>query len=144
MCTLLAALVANPKAEFHVLLRGHVREQAVGLEDHAHVALVGRLAEHVLTVHEHLARVGPLEAGDDPQRRRLAAAARSEQGDELAGVNLEVEIVERDDIAEGTTKPTKLDGCHAGLFLVRDRDTGRAAAAPAEQVQSRAWPPRRR
>ena len=52
----LVALLADAETELDVLLRGHVREQAVGLEDHAHVALVGWLTEHVLAVDEHFAR----------------------------------------------------------------------------------------
>ena len=39
--------------------------------------------------------VGRLEAGDAAQRRRLAAAARAEQDEELALLDLEVEVVDR-------------------------------------------------
>ena len=91
------AFLTDAEAEFHVVLSGHVREEAVGLEDHAHVALVGGLAEHVSTIDEHLAGVGPLKTGDDPQRRGLATTARAEQGHELPGVNIEIEIVQGDD-----------------------------------------------
>jgi hypothetical protein len=55
------------------------------------------LAEHVSTIDEHLAGVGPLKTGDDPQRRGLATTARAEQGHELPGVNIEIEIVQGDD-----------------------------------------------
>ena len=40
--TRLAILFAHAKAEFNVLLRCQVREQAVRLEDHADVSAVGR------------------------------------------------------------------------------------------------------
>ena len=64
--------------------RRHVREQAVGLEDHSHVALVGRRPRDVLAVDDDAAGVGLVEAGDEAQRSRLAAPGRAEQRDELA------------------------------------------------------------
>ena len=70
--------------ELDVPLGGHVREEAVRLEDHAHVALVGRHAGHVLAGDEDPAGVRPVEAGDEPQRGRLAAPGRPEQREELA------------------------------------------------------------
>ena len=44
---------AQPKGD--VVARGQVREQAVCLEDHAHVALAGRHVLDVLAADEHLA-----------------------------------------------------------------------------------------
>ena len=43
---------AQLESELHVLLRRHVREEAVGLEHHAHVALVGRDEGDVLVAHD--------------------------------------------------------------------------------------------
>jgi hypothetical protein len=40
-----------------------------------------------------------VEAGDHPQRRRLAAAGRAEQREELAGLHLEVDVIDRDEVA---------------------------------------------
>ena len=47
---------------------------------------------------EHARRPGgePLEAGEDAQQRRLAGAARPERDDDLAGLDREVEPLERD------------------------------------------------
>ena len=59
-----------PQAEGDVVGGVHGREQAVGLEDHAHVALVRRRAGDVLAVDEDLAGRGLVEA-------RRAAAGRS-------------------------------------------------------------------
>ena len=39
-----------------------------------------------------------LEAGDHPQRGRLAAARRADEHDELAFVDLQVEVADRDDV----------------------------------------------
>ena len=44
--------------------------------------------------------VGCLEAADHPQGRRLAAAGRPEQAEELAVTNLEVDVVDGDRLAE--------------------------------------------
>ena len=48
-----------------------------------------------LTVDDHPADVGPLEAGEHAQRRGLAAARRTEQRHELTGLDVEREAVER-------------------------------------------------
>ena len=110
--TAVLRLLANLEAVLDVLLGGHVREQAVGLEDHAHVAAVRRHTRHVLAADEDAARVGLVEAGDDAQRRRLAAAARPEQRDELALAEREVDALEGGDVAEGAPQPLQLDvGC---------------------------------
>ena len=84
------------------------------------------------TVDKRFARVRPFEAGDDPQRRCLAAAARSEQGHELTGLDVEVDMVERDNRAERAAKSSELDGSHNDPSLVRDGDCGCATAASAE------------
>jgi hypothetical protein len=42
-----------------------------------------------------------LEPGDHAQRRRLAAAGRAEQTEELAVLDREARILDRDEIAEG-------------------------------------------
>src|SRR5581483_3868239 len=75
---------ANPEPELDVLPRGHVREQRVRLEDHPHVALVGGDAGDVLAVDEDAAAVRTVEACDEAQRGRLAAARRAEEREELA------------------------------------------------------------
>jgi hypothetical protein len=78
----------------------HVGEQAVGLEHHAHVALAGRHWGDVAAVDQQLAAGRLFEPGDDAQRRRLAAAARSEQRDQLARLDLERKLGQRRHLAE--------------------------------------------
>ena len=102
-------LAPDPQPVLDVLLGGHVREEAVGLEDHPHVALVGRRARQVLPVDDDPSGVGLVEAGDEAQRRRLAAAARAEQRDELPRVEREVDPLERRDRAEGAPQLLELD-----------------------------------
>ena len=88
--------LAGAQAELHVACHREVREEAVALEHHAHVALMGRLAGDVDAAHRHRAHVGLLEAGGDAQRCGLAAPAWPEEADELAWAQREVEAFERD------------------------------------------------
>ena len=64
---------------------------------------------------------GPLgdriEARERPQQGGLAATAASDQGHELRIVDGEVESVQDDVIAEGTTQPPDLDGRHRAATL---------------------------
>jgi hypothetical protein len=78
-----------------------VREERVVLEDRVHVAGVRRAAGDVLAAQLDAPRVGTLEAGDDPQRRRLPEPGRAEHREELAARDLEVDRVDGDDVAVG-------------------------------------------
>ena len=89
-----AVLAAQLEPEGDVVEHGQVREQAVGLEDHPHVALVRRDPGDVLAAHRDGAGRRLVEAGEDPQRGGLAAARRAEQGDQLAGLEVQGEPVE--------------------------------------------------
>ena len=105
-------------------------QMRVGLEDHAHPALLG-IEEHALrrrgeqrARRRDLARVGRLEAGDEPQRGRLAAAARPEQGHERPGRDVEVHVVDGGRRSEGLREPDHPDVLHA-LSLERPFLNGR-------------------
>ena len=80
---------------------GHMRPDGVGLKHHADVALVRRHEQpfgghdHGLIAEKNIARVGMFQTGDHAQRRGLAAAARTEQGEDLAVVNVEGKILHR-------------------------------------------------
>ncbi len=105
---------AHPQTEGDVVGGGQVREQAVGLEHHAGVALVRGDRGDVLAVDQDLARVVLLEAGQDAQRGGLAAAGRAEQGEQLTGPDGQVEAVQRGGGAEGAAQRAELDGRAAG------------------------------
>ena len=96
----LAAHAAATQAERHVLEDRQVREERVRLEDGVDVALVGRPAGDRLLAEVDRALGRLLEAADHPQRRRLAAAGRAEQGEEAAAVDLERELVDGDHVVE--------------------------------------------
>ena len=92
--------LAHLEAERDVLAHGHVLERRVVLEDEADVALLRRERRRVLAGEEDLAGVGRLEPGDDPEQRRLARAARPEERRERARLDVERDVVERDEVAE--------------------------------------------
>ena len=73
----------------------------VVLEHRVHVPLVGRQPGDVLALQLDAPGGRLLEAADHPQRGRLAAAGRAEQAEELAVHDLEVDVVDREDVAEG-------------------------------------------
>src|SRR5262249_24294333 len=66
------------KTERDVVVDVEVGEQRVVLEHRVDVSLVWRHRGDVLAVEQDLAGGRALEAGDHPQRRRLAAARRTE------------------------------------------------------------------
>jgi hypothetical protein len=68
------------QAEGDVVDDGEPREERVRLEDHA---AVGAGRAHRLAVEQDLAGGRLVEAGDQAQQRRLAAARRPENGDEI-------------------------------------------------------------
>jgi len=86
---------AHAQPEGDVPGHGAMREQRVGLEDHAEVAAVHRHVGHVSGADVNAALVRRLEAGDHAQRRGLAAAGRPEQREELAGRDRQMDAVNR-------------------------------------------------
>ena len=91
---LLLRPLPDRQREADVVAHGHVLERGVVLEDEADVAVLRGQAGRVLAGEEHPPRVGPFEAGDDPQQGRLAGAARAEQGGEGALGDLERDVVD--------------------------------------------------
>ena len=75
----------------HVLEDVQVREDRVVLEHHAEAALLRRQQRDVLAVDGNQPFVDVDEAGDHHQRRRLAGARRTQQGEELARTDRNVD-----------------------------------------------------
>jgi len=105
----LAHLQPEPDVVGHV----HVREQRVGLEDHADVPLVRRSVGDVLAVDRDRAGARLLEARDHPQGRGLAATRGAEEGHELAFLRLQVEVRDRDRLAEALLDVGQLEVAHS-------------------------------
>src|SRR6266567_60878 len=72
------------QAEGDVFEHGHVLEQGVVLEDEPDVALLHGQIINALAANEHVTGGRHFQTGDHTQHRRLAAAAGSEQGHQLA------------------------------------------------------------
>ena len=64
------------------------------LEHEADIALAARLRDEAsVAVEQHLPVIRPFESGDDAQQRGLARAGRAEQRDQLAGADVEIDVV---------------------------------------------------
>ncbi len=105
---------ATPQSERDVLDHGHVREQRVALEHRVHRPLVRLDRGHILPSDEDAARGRVLEPGDQTQCGRLAAARRTEQGEERPRGDQQVELLDRGEPGEGLADPFELQIC-AGL-----------------------------
>jgi hypothetical protein len=111
-----------------VVLDRHVREQRVALEDGVGVATERRQVVDVDARDANASRVRPHEPADDPHRRRLAAAARAQDREELArrdlerevGDGLEVAVAHGDGLERDGSFGARLarvhGGCHGGKY----------------------------
>ena len=90
----------DAQTEGDVLVHGHGREEGVVLEHHADVALLNRDMGDVLILDDDGARSRLDEAGDGAQGGRLAAAGRAKEGEELAFLNMNVDVLEGRKVAE--------------------------------------------
>src|SRR2546425_10367543 len=99
----------HPPAEGDVLGDRHGREERVRLEDDADGAAARRHVVDDTIVEADLARVGPLEAGDQAERRRLAATRAADEGDELPPADLQGEPVHGGRCAEALGQAGEAD-----------------------------------
>ncbi len=91
-------LRTHAQPEGDVLHHRHVAKQGIVLEHETHLPPPHRFPRHVLAVKEDravLSRVKRLQAGDDPQKRRLPRSRRPQQGHELAVRNLQRYVRQR-------------------------------------------------
>jgi hypothetical protein len=84
-------------------------EECVALEDRVDRAAMWRDVRDVRAVEEHPALRWPFESGDHAQGRGLATAARTQQREELAARNLQVDAVDRRLLIEDTPEVEQLD-----------------------------------
>jgi hypothetical protein len=84
-------------------------EEGVVLEDGVDVALVRRLVRDVGAVQEDPARAREVETGDESQAGGLAGARGTQQGEELAVGDAQIDVVDRDDVAEAASDPLERD-----------------------------------
>ena len=106
----------------------------------------------VLAAEADAARVGHLEARDHAQRRRLAAARRTEQRQELAGRDVEAHVARRVDLALDAMREALGDAVdvdrrsvgHAPLILPAELVHPAPAPGARKQAQHAADQPRSR
>src|SRR3954451_5701688 len=107
---LLVQALAPPQPVGHVVFDVEVWEERVALEDRVDRPLVrGRLCD-IDTVDEDLSGGGLLEAGQHAQRGRLAASRGTEQREELARLDLDVDPVDGGDAVELLAQADDRDG----------------------------------
>jgi hypothetical protein len=96
-----------------VVVHGHVRIQRVVLEDHRDVAVFRLDVVDDPVPDAHLAVGDRLQAGDHPQRRRLAASRRPDEHQELTIADVEAEIVNGvKPVVVHLVDVVEHDGCH--------------------------------
>ena len=92
--------LAHLEPEREVVADGHLRVERVVLEDHGDVATARRHVVDDVVADPDVPSGEPLEAGQQPQRGRLAGAGGADEHHELAVGNLERELVQGDDVTE--------------------------------------------
>src|SRR4051794_14493945 len=86
-------------------------KQRVMLENKADLVVGQFMRRRVFTVNENRAAawVGSVDTGDDAQQRSLAGAGRTEQCNQLAGLDFKTNFLERGKIAEGLVDAPDVD-----------------------------------
>ena len=108
----------HAQAELDVLRDILVRKQRVALKDHAEIAVARLEIVHHAPVDADFARGRILEAGNHAQGGRLAAAGRSDEHDELAVLDGEVQALDRLNGAERLVEIDELDTRHGYLRTI--------------------------
>ena len=109
-------LAGHLEGEGDVAAHAHVRIERVGLEHHGEPALRRADLGDVLAVDQDLAGGHVLEAGDQPQERRLAAARGADEDGELAVLDVEIDAVDDVDGAERLADRLQLDAAHGRIL----------------------------
>ena len=94
------------QAEADVLAHGHMRKQRVVLEHHAEAALFRPQLSIRRLVEPDAAAGQRQQPGEAVERRRLAAAGRAEQGDELAPLDRQGDVLQRVDVPKSRLMPS--------------------------------------
>ncbi|MCY1231144.1 hypothetical protein D9M72_435810 [compost metagenome] len=90
----------------------HVRVERIVLKDHGNAAVLRMQVGNVAAADHHPARGWRFETRDHAQARRLAAARRAQQADELAVGDLEADVGHGDEGAEGLGDVLEFDRGH--------------------------------
>ena len=130
---------SETQAVGHVVPRGHVREEAVGLEDDAHVPAVGGHAGDVAAVHHHAARIRLVEPGQRSECGGLAAPRRPQERHQLARLDLERQAIQGTHLAIVSMQVDELDShaCPPGFAISLGRQGGHDVSPVASSSAAR-------
>ena len=128
------------QSEGDVVVHRHSREEGVALEDDADVAVLDGDMGDVAVLDHNRAGDGLDEAGDGAQRGRLAAAGGAEEGEELALLDVDVDIVQRGEVPELDDDVVELDHRAWLLFFVVKNAGSASASALSLSAGVRAAP----
>ena len=115
----------------------HVRIEREKLEHECDVALRRALERHVLVAQQNASRRGQLEAGDHPQCRRLAAARRAQQTEEVAVAHGKRRVAHGGEIAERFVQMLDANLGHRLRPLVREFRHDHEQRGPGERRDER-------
>src|SRR5712691_4416409 len=121
------------QTERDVVVDAHVRIERVVLEDHRDVAILRRNVVHDTLADANIAGRLLLKAGEHPKRRRLNAAGRSHQDEELGIAYGQVEVVDRDEIPEALGDVVVGDSRHLSASMSQCAPAG---TSPASALQA--------
>jgi len=127
-------VTAERQAEGDVAANVEMGKQREVLPHQPGAALVHRQRRDVLAAQQKPAARHRFQAGDDAQKRGLAAAARPHDGDELAAFDRQIDRFERDEVAEILGDAAKLEidlrrRGNVGNGIHRHTDAGREPAS---------------
>ena len=130
------------QAEGDVVIDVQVREQGVTLENGVKWTLVRRNAGEFFPIHHDGSFIRLQESGDHAEQGGFATAGRSQQGQEFAAADIEVNIFEHLFFAEGLGKVLDIDNLINHLFTDRDvqviqRSDGQGNLVPVMTPSSR-------
>jgi hypothetical protein len=131
---------AHAQPEGHVLEHRHVLEQRVVLEHEAHAAFAHRQRRGVFPSEQDATAVGELQPCDRTQQRGLARARRTEQCDQLARLNVEIDAAEGLEAAEGLLDTANLD-LHVNSGKARPQRTQRKTKKRAQRRENKSLRP---
>ncbi|ENN89224.1 hypothetical protein RHSP_52212 [Rhizobium freirei PRF 81] len=92
--------LGDAQAEGEVLLHRHLRIECVGLKHHADAAILGLFPGDILALDEDLSFADVEQTGNAVEQGRLAATRRSQEHQELAVIDLEIEVFQNIDCTE--------------------------------------------
>ena len=120
----------------------HVGKQGVILKHGIEVAIVGGHGGAGLAEQPDLSLAWVFEACDHPQAGGLAGTARPQQGEKLAGRDLEGDVIDRLHLAIVAADPVKLYGVHGTSLSVWEK-AGLLSGPPGSALSAQAQRPPR-